>query len=102
MRGRWWRRCWLSGRRWRWPQGKTHDHCRHLGCILPKSASNDRANRVAPYLVCGEETLKRFAKYRPSTLAKLGEIDGVGEQRFEQYGEVFFDAVDSFCKRRGR
>ena len=56
---------------------------------------------MAPYLVCGEETLKRFAKYRPSTLAKLGEIDGVGEQRFEQYGEVFFDAVDSFCKRRG-
>ena len=24
---------------------KPHDYCWHLGCILPKSASNDRANR---------------------------------------------------------
>jgi len=27
---------------------KPHDHCWHLGCILPKSPSNDRANRVVP------------------------------------------------------
>ena len=25
---------------------KSHDHCWHLGCSLPKSASNDRANRA--------------------------------------------------------
>ena len=25
--------------------GKSHDYCWHLGCILPKSASNNRANR---------------------------------------------------------
>ena len=25
---------------------KPHDHCWHLGCILPKSAGNDRANRA--------------------------------------------------------
>ena len=26
-------------------RGKSRDYCWHLGCILPKSASNDRAGR---------------------------------------------------------
>ena len=60
-----------------------------------------KAAEIAPYIVCGEETLHRFAKYRPSTLAKLGEIDGVGEERLAKFGQQLFDVIQSFCARRG-
>jgi ATP-dependent DNA helicase RecQ len=60
-----------------------------------------KAEEIAPYIVCGEETLHRFAEYRPSTLAKLGEIDGVGEERLAKYGRQLFSVVEDFCARRG-
>eukprot|EP01043_Picozoa_sp_COSAG02_P008478 COSAG02_NODE_272_length_26345_cov_761.363179_5_plen_1026_part_00 len=60
-----------------------------------------KAAEIAPYIVCGEETLHRFAKYRPSTVEKLGEIDGVGEERLAKYGQQLFDVIESFCARRG-
>jgi hypothetical protein len=70
---------------------------------LLKQERDDLANaaEIAPYIVCGEETLHRFAKYRPSTVEKLGEIDGVGEERLAKYGQQLFDVIESFCARRG-
>ena len=40
-------------------RGKSRDCCWHLGCILPKSASNDRANRTGRW--------KRWRRTTPST-----------------------------------
>ena len=39
--------------------GKSRDYCWHLGCILPKSASNNRANRTGRW--------KRWRRTTPST-----------------------------------
>ena len=39
-------------------RGKSHDYCWHLGCILPKSASNNRANQIVANIMKYGATLE--------------------------------------------
>ena len=44
---------------------------------------------VPPYVVFGDKTLKEMAAVRPQTKAEMLEINGVGEVKYERYGEQF-------------
>ncbi len=41
------------------------------------------------YLTCTSSTLRRIAETRPTTLAELARIGGMGEQKLDRFGEVF-------------
>ncbi|MBI1292513.1 RecQ family ATP-dependent DNA helicase [bacterium] len=55
---------------------------------------------LRPYQVFGDRTLREMASVRPSTLAGLGRLYGVGQRKRESYGDAFLAAIRSFCKRR--
>ena len=45
------------------------------------------------YLSCTHSTLRHIAERRPSTLAELADIQGMGEQKVERFGEAFLDVL---------
>ena len=54
-----------------------------------------QAQGVPAYIVFGDATLRGISVTKPSTLAELGTISGVGEKKLEQYGEALLAVVVS-------
>ena len=50
---------------------------------------------VPPYVVFHDSTLREIAAARPSSLAELAEINGVGRAKLERYGNAMLAAVAS-------
>ena len=46
-------------------------------------------NGTGKYLTCTQSTLRHFAERRPSTLAELQAVPGMGEQKVERFGAAF-------------
>jgi len=52
---------------------------------------------VPAYIVFGDAALRDMARRRPSTTEALLEVNGVGEKKCLQYGQVVLDAVKKYC-----
>ncbi len=48
-----------------------------------------QANHIPPYVIFSDKTLKEMCIARPSDREEMLEISGVGEVKFERYGEEF-------------
>ena len=53
---------------------------------------------IPAYIVFGDATLRELAKYRPTTSSRIHEINGVGQKKFEDYGEEFLQAICEYCQ----
>jgi len=51
---------------------------------------------VPPYIVFSDKTLKEMASYLPTNKEQMLQINGVGEVKFERYGEAFLEALSEF------
>ncbi|OIP56310.1 MAG: ATP-dependent DNA helicase RecQ [Helicobacteraceae bacterium CG2_30_36_10] len=47
------------------------------------------------YIIFGDKTLKHLASEKPYDKASMLEVNGVGEKKFEQYGEEFLALINS-------
>jgi ATP-dependent DNA helicase RecQ len=45
------------------------------------------------YLSCTHSTLRQIAERRPSSLADLDDIQGMGELKIERFGEAFLEVL---------
>ncbi|MEM6437012.1 MAG: DNA helicase RecQ, partial [Cyanobacteria bacterium P01_D01_bin.115] len=52
---------------------------------------------VPPYIVFTETSLRQMAQRMPRSQADFERISGVGRRKLEQYGQVFVDAINTFC-----
>ena len=50
---------------------------------------------VPPYVVFHDSTLREIAEARPTTLAELARIQGVGETKLQRYGAAMLEAVQA-------
>ncbi|MEN8303294.1 MAG: DNA helicase RecQ [Campylobacterota bacterium] len=50
---------------------------------------------VPAYLIFGDKTLKHLANDKPFDKASMLEVNGVGEKKFEQFGEEFLTIINS-------
>ncbi len=48
---------------------------------------------VPPYVIFHDSTLRDMASVKPTNLAALGRISGVGAAKLERYGQSFIDAI---------
>ena len=55
-------------------------------------------NNVPPYIVFPDTTLNEMAYYYPTNKQNMIAITGVGEKKFEQYGELFIEAILKYIK----
>ncbi|WLR51174.1 DNA helicase RecQ [Bacillus tianshenii] len=56
---------------------------------------------LPPYVVFSDATLKEMARYIPKQKNDLLTIKGVGEKKYEQYGELFLEAIQQFLHENG-
>ena len=59
------------------------------------------AKGIPPYLVFGDATLRELARVRPSSLARMRYIYGVGEVKLRDFGQAFLDLIDGHCQSGG-
>jgi len=50
---------------------------------------------VPAYIIFGDKTLKHLANEKPFDKASMLKINGVGEKKYEQFGEEFLDVINS-------
>jgi ATP-dependent DNA helicase RecQ len=55
-----------------------------------------RGRGVPPYVIFHDTTLREMAERRPSTIADLHEIYGVGAKKAADFGDAFLDAIRTF------
>jgi len=53
---------------------------------------------VPAYVVFSDAALRGMARLRPSTPDALLQVAGVGRVKLEQYGDLFLDAISSYCR----
>ncbi|WP_422008917.1 DNA helicase RecQ [Reyranella sp.] len=53
-----------------------------------------RAQNVPAYVVFSDRTLAELATHRPSTLAAMREIHGIGDAKLERYGADFLAVIE--------
>ncbi|PIA41022.1 hypothetical protein AQUCO_02300062v1 [Aquilegia coerulea] len=54
--------------------------------------------KIAPYAICGDQTIKKIALARPSTKARLANIDGVNQHFVVTYGDHIIQSVHDLSK----
>lgn len=69
--------------------------------LLDFRAELAQRESTAPYAVCSEETLQKLAKIRPSTMARLGNIDGVNQHLITMHGVRILETIKSFSESLG-
>ncbi|WP_054008422.1 DNA helicase RecQ [Cypionkella psychrotolerans] len=50
-------------------------------------------NGIGKHLSCTQSTLRHIAERRPSTLAELADIQGMGDQKIDRFGTAFLDVL---------
>src|SRR5699024_12029576 len=63
---------------------------------LRKQTADEKG--VPPYVLYTDATLKDLCRYFPTTREAMLEIKGIGERKYEQYGELFLDAIQTFLE----
>ncbi len=54
--------------------------------------------KLPPYIIFSDVTLKEMCKYYPQTRADMLQIKGVGEMKFSKYGTEFLKAIVEFTE----
>ncbi len=58
------------------------------------------AEGVPPYIVFSDRTLAEIATFYPMSPASLMKINGVGQVKFQRYGQTFIELVRAYCQPR--
>ncbi|MEM9806094.1 MAG: DNA helicase RecQ [Cyanobacteria bacterium P01_D01_bin.56] len=53
---------------------------------------------VPPYVVFADASLRQMAQQRPIATEAFSAISGVGKRKLEQYGKIFTETIETFCR----
>lgn len=53
-----------------------------------------RARRTKPYRIFPDKTLQELADLRPTSLAEMEDVYGVGPKKLKRYGQIFINAIE--------
>ena len=59
-----------------------------------------RADNVPPYVIFSDVTLIEMATYLPQDSEQILKISGVGDVKFEKYGEPCLDVIRAYCEEK--
>ena len=57
--------------------------------------------KVPPYIIFSDKTLRQMSTYLPVTKEEMLSINGVGNSKYEKYGEAFEEEIRNFIKENG-
>ncbi|KAL9320181.1 hypothetical protein ACSQ67_012020 [Phaseolus vulgaris] len=61
--------------------------------LLEERLELARSVGTAPYAICGDQTIRKIALTRPSTKARLANINGVNQHLVTKYGDHFLQVI---------
>jgi len=61
--------------------------------LRAKRAEMAKKLGLPAYIIFGDKTLKHLANEKPFDKASMLEVNGVGEKKFEQFGEAFLAVI---------
>ncbi|PWA70602.1 DNA helicase, ATP-dependent, RecQ type [Artemisia annua] len=67
--------------------------------LLEERIKLARSAGTAPYAICGDLTLKKIVATRPSSKARLANIDGVNQHLVTRYGDHFLQSIQKLSKQ---
>lgn len=53
-------------------------------------------NKIPPYIVFNDRTLRQMACRQPENREEMLQISGIGEQKYERYGQAFLETLSSW------
>jgi ATP-dependent DNA helicase RecQ len=59
-----------------------------------------RDRGVPPYVICHDTTLRELARLKPTSIASLRTVYGIGARKAEQLGERFLSEIAAYVARR--
>jgi ATP-dependent DNA helicase RecQ len=74
-------------------KGVDHDLFDRLRAVRLRIA---RERGVPPYVIFHDTTLRELARLKPSSVAQLQTVYGIGARKAEQLGEAFVDEIKSY------
>lgn len=82
------------------PKGEKADYHEDLFTDLRelRKRKADEEN-VPPYVLFSDATLRDLCRYLPLTKADMLQIKGIGERKYEKYGELFLQAIIDWSKK---
>ena len=57
-----------------------------------------RERDVPPYIIFGDSALREMARLRPTTDEGFRAVRGVGDKKFDDFGEAFLEAIATYCE----
>lgn len=57
--------------------------------------------KVPPYIIFSDKTLRQMSTYLPVTKEEMLSINGVGNSKYEKYGEAFAEEIQNFIEENG-
>ncbi|XP_063942296.1 uncharacterized protein LOC108228115 isoform X2 [Daucus carota subsp. sativus] len=82
-------------------EGLSQEELELYKMLLGERMSLARAAGIAPYAICGDQTIKKFVLTRPSTKARLANIDGVNQHLLGKYGDRILQSIRDLSKGLG-
>lgn len=67
-----------------------YDKLKEIRFIIAKT------NNIAPYMIFSDSTLMEMSKKYPTTKEEMLDISGVGEIKFDKYGEMFIEEIKKY------
>jgi ATP-dependent DNA helicase RecQ len=62
----------------------------------------EAVSRAVPaYIVFGDKTLRDLARQRPSTVERMLDVHGVGQQKAANFGQQFVECIVGYCSQQG-
>ncbi len=61
-----------------------------------------RSSRIAPYLVFSDATLNEMVEEKPTSEFEMKMISGVGERKYQLYGEIFINEILEFAQNKNQ
>lgn len=59
-----------------------------------------RKENMPPYIICSDKTLTDMCQKYPTSKEDMLKINGIGEKKFEKYGEGFIEQIKIFMKEK--
>ncbi|XP_027334856.1 uncharacterized protein LOC113849276 isoform X2 [Abrus precatorius] len=75
------------------PEGFSEAEGQLYQMLLEERLKLARSVGTAPYALCGDQTIRKIALTRPSTKARLANIDGVNQHLVTKYGYHFLQVI---------
>ena len=70
-----------------------YEKLRKLRYILSQEKS------IAPFMIFHDSTIKEMASYFPQNKENMLNIKGVGQKKFESYGDAFLEIILEHCNK---